>query len=157
VLRHNQALDLNLVEYLGPVSLAELTALAEFQAGNVIHLRRDCMNRVHAGAHFAEVDFTALDALFAHYRTLFAPLSLQIVRRSAWLCESDAARLHVRHWLGGDPRAGMASAVRQFETFAEAGEWLLLTRAETASVERGEDFAEIVRFNSAARGETRAR
>jgi hypothetical protein len=147
VLRHHEALELNLVEYCGAISLAELKALAEFQAVNTQHLRRDCLAHVRPGAHFACVDFTALDDLFAHYRALFAPLDLQIVRRSAWLCESEAACRHVRHWLAGDPRTGMASAARQFDTFAEACEWLLLSDAEAEIVARAEGFAEIAAFD----------
>jgi hypothetical protein len=151
VLRHNEALDLNLADYLGQVTLAEFSALADFLAANPQHLGRDCLSRVQAGAHFTGVDFGALDALFAHYRALFAPLDLQIVRRSAWLCEGGAGRRHVRHWLAADPRAGMSSAARQFDTFAEAGEWLLLTETEIAAAERGEGFAEIVKFDIPAR------
>ena len=147
VLFHSEGLDLNVVEYRGPVTLAELEALAAFQARNPRHMRRDCLNHVRPGAYFAAVDLRALDALFAHYRTLFAPMTFEIMRRSAWLCESEAACKHVRHWLSGDTRRGMSSAVRQFDTLAEACDWLLLPEAQTGAVARREGFVETASFD----------
>jgi hypothetical protein len=149
VLRHNAALELNLVEYGGVITLAELTALAQFVAANPEHMIRDGLAVVMPGARFSDVDKPALDALFAHYRKLYAPIEFQILRRSAWVCLSQAAAPQVRHWLSGDIREGMSSAVRQFDTLAEAGEWLVLSADEIAFAERREGFIEIVRFNEA--------
>ena len=55
----------------------------------------------------------------------------------------------MRHWLSGDIREGMSSAVRQFDTLAEAGEWLVLSPTEIALAERRESFIEIARFDHA--------
>ncbi len=149
VLRHNEALELNLIEYRDVVSLAELRALAQFAAANPEHMVRDGLAIVMPNARFSDVDARALDALFAHYRKLYAPIEFQILRRSAWVCLSEAAAPQVRHWLSGDVREGMQSAVRQFDTLAEAGEWLVLNAEEIALAERREGFAEVARFNHA--------
>lgn len=149
VLRHNANLELNLVEYRDVVTLAELKALADFVAAHPQHMARDALAVVMPGARFSDVDATALDQLFAHYRKLYAPIQFQLLRRSAWICQSEAAAPQVRHWLSGDTREGMSSAVRQFDTIAEAGEWLVLSAAEIALAERREGFAELARFGEA--------
>jgi hypothetical protein len=150
-LRHSETLELNLVEYRGAVTMAELDGFAEFNARNVESMTRDCFNVVMPGASFASIDFAALDTLFKRYVKLYAPLDFQIIRRAAWLCLSDDAAAHVRHWLGGDARAAMSSAVREFDSFLEAGEWLVLSPAEMGDVELGRGFAEVVRFDASAR------
>jgi hypothetical protein len=151
VLRHNEQLELNLAEYRGSVTLAELKGVAVFAANNLDHLRRDSLNVVLPGADFQSVDLATLDALFSRYRAMFAPLDFQIFRRSAWVIQSPQARAHVHYWVNGrDTREAMSSAVREFETFAEAGDWLLLSDAELALVQRGEGFNEIARFEDAA-------
>lgn len=146
VLRHNEALDLNLIEYRDVVSLAELKALAQFATENPEHIVRDGLAIVMPNARFSDVDAPALDALFAHYRQLYAPIQFQLLRRSAWVCQSEHAAPQVRHWLSGDAREGMQSAVRQFDTLAEAGEWLVLSNEEIARAERREGFTEVARF-----------
>jgi hypothetical protein len=150
VLRHNCKLELNRIEYSGAVSLAEINALAEFQSAHPTMLTHDCLSIVSPGADFPNLDFAHLDGLFDRYRTMFAPLKFSIVRRSAWMCQSDAAREHVLHWLRGrNTREGMSSDVRLFETFADAGEWLILSEPEIASLSSGEGFREIVRYEIA--------
>jgi hypothetical protein len=62
VLRHNEALELNLVEYRDVVSLAELKALAQFAAANPEHMVRDGLAIVMPNARFSDVDAPALDA-----------------------------------------------------------------------------------------------
>lgn len=146
VLRHNEALELNLIEYRDVVSLAELRGLAQFAAANTEHMVRDGLAIVMPNARFSDVDKPALDALFAHYRQLYAPIQFQLLRRSAWVCQSEAAAPQVHHWLSGDAREGMQSAVRQFDTLAEAGEWLVLSADEVARAERREGFEEVARF-----------
>ncbi len=146
VLSHDVRLELNLTHYQGAITLVELRELAEFGAANGAYLRADTLNIVRPGAYFDQVSLADLDALFAHYKTLFAPLDLQMMRRAAWLCQSPAAQPHVDHWLGRDARGGMASAVRQFNTFAEACEWLVLTGDEVAHLETGASFTELARF-----------
>lgn len=150
VLRHSEKLELNLIEYRDTISLAELHALAAFAAANPQHMVRDALAVIMPGARFSDVDAAALDQLFAHYRQLYAKVEFQLLRRSAWLCLSPEAAPQVRHWLRGDAREAMSSAVRQFETYAEAGEWLVLNPEEIALLERGETFVEITRFPEAA-------
>jgi hypothetical protein len=150
VLRHNDKLELNRVEYHGAVSLAELVALAEFQAANPTWLTYDTLSFVLPGAHFSAIDEDQLDTLFEAYRALFQPLNFLIMRRSAWLCQSAAARQHVLYWLRGrDTRESMSSDVRLFETFADAGDWLVLNADETDTLRSGAGFAEIVSYTIA--------
>lgn len=147
VLRHNEQLELNLAEYYGSVSLAELEAVAAFLGENPSFLKRDCLSVVLPGVDFAGVEFTALDHIFGRYKILYAPLDFQIVRRSAWICQSPAAQAHVDHWVGRrDAREAMSSTLRQFNAFAEAGDWLVLSEAETIALEMGAGFDEIIRF-----------
>lgn len=148
VLRHNDGLELNRVDYFGSVTLAELEGLAEFQAANPTWLTYDTLNLVAAGTDFRSVSLDALDGLFARYRVLFAPLTLLILRRSAWLCQSAAAHAHIRHWIGDrDMRGGMSSDVRSFESIEAAGEWLVLSSAELDMVHNCEGFAERARIH----------
>lgn len=149
VLRHSDRLELNLVEYRDTISLAQLTALSAFAAANPEHMVRDALAVIMPGARFSNVDAPALDALFARYRGLYSQLEFQILRRSAWLCLSPEAAPQLSHWLTGDAREGMSSAVRQFDSYAEAGEWLVLNPEEIALLEHGETFVELSRFADA--------
>jgi len=150
VLRQNDGLELNLVEYRGGITLAELKALAAFMARHPAHLQRDTLNIIQPGGDFSAITLAELDALFAYYTKLFAPLNLQIMRRAAWVCRSVAAQAHLRHWLSGDIRKGMSTSVRMFDTFADAGDWLLLSAAEMAIAESGENFTDVARFTAPA-------
>jgi hypothetical protein len=150
VLRHNETLELNLVEYAGAITDDQLMAVAAYGARNPNFLKTDALNIVRGGADFSAVDLPALDALFLRYRALYAPLNFQIYRRAAWLCLSAAADGHVSHWVGGhDMRGAMSSAVRKFETLADAGDWLLLSAGELDAVDRGEGFADLAVFDDA--------
>ncbi|HET9231295.1 MAG TPA: hypothetical protein VFO00_08395 [Vitreimonas sp.] len=150
VLSHNETLELNLAEYTGIITIAQLTQVAGFGAKHPDFLKADTLNVVHANTDFSAVDLGELDALFARYKALFAPLNFQIYRRSAWLCLNKVAVPHVDYWLGEhDMREAMSSAVRKFETYTEAGDWLLLSPAELALVERGEGFTELAAFDDA--------
>jgi hypothetical protein len=149
VLRRNETLELSVVEYRDAVTLNELVALTRWQADQCERLRDDTLNIVLPGADFYAVDLGALDALFAHYRELYGELVFEILRRSAWLCQSPAAQGHVDHWLAGrNTRENMSTDVRQFDTFAEAGDWLVLSEAATADMESGVGFIEIARFHA---------
>lgn len=151
VLRHNEQLELNIAEYRGSISFAELKAVADFLADNPSFLKSDCLSLVLPGADFASVDIEALDQLFGHYKTLYQPINFQIMRRSAWLCLSPAAQAHVDHWSGKrDAREAMSTTLRQFATFEEAGEWLVLSEAETIALQTNAGFDELVRFEDAA-------
>lgn len=149
LLRHNETLELNLVEYQGGVTLAELKALAAFMARNPEHLRRDTLTIIQPGCDFNAITLAELDGLFGYYAQLFAPLNLQIMRRAAWVCRSAAAQAHLDHWLSGDTRRQMSSTVRAFPTMAGAAEWLLLSPTELALVERGQGFSSVARFTAA--------
>lgn len=150
VLSHNETLELNLAEYTGGITLAQLMEVAGFGAKNPNFLKADTLNVVHADTDFSTVDLAELDALFSRYKALFAPLNFQIYRRSAWLCLNQAAEGHIKYWLREhDMREAMSSAVRKFDTYVEAGDWLLLSRAELALVERGEGFTQLAAFGEA--------
>jgi hypothetical protein len=147
VLRHNDPLELNLAEYCGSVTVLELEAAAAFFAAQVSLVKHDTLHLVHAGADFDSLDFGALDRLFERYASIFAPIDFQIVRRSAWVCQSAAARPYIAYWVEGrDTRGALSSTLRQFGSLAEAGEWLLLSDAEIETLERGEGFVELARF-----------
>ncbi len=148
VLRHSETLELNLVEYAGDVTLAQLKALAAFAARNPAMLKRDNLNIALPGADFASVTFSALDALFARYRALYAQLEFQIYRRAAWVCLSPPVEPYLSYWLGErDLRAAFAANVRRFDNLAEAGDWLLLSPAEIAQVDSCDGFVEHARFD----------
>lgn len=148
MLRHNDVLELNLAEYRGEISLTELDAVAGYLAANPSFLKSDTLSVAHDGATFAAVPMEALDRLFGRYKTLFAPLDFQMLRRSAWLCFSEAAQEHVDYWIGErDTREAFSSTLRQLGSYAEAGEWLVLSPAETAMLESGEGFALLASFD----------
>lgn len=147
IFRRNETLELNRVEYSGRMSLAELKAIAKYQADKPDLLGADCLNLVRSDADFNAITLEALASLFEHYRVLFSPLRLQIFRRAVWLCESEEPKAHVTFWLSQDAKEGMASTVKQCHSFAEAADWLLLMDAERALLESAEGFDEIARFN----------
>lgn len=147
-IRHNESLELNRVDYHGSVTLAELKALAEFNAANPAWLTYDVLSVVQPGAHFSSIGLAELDALFSHYGKIFAPLTFLIMRRSAWICESAAAEHHVRHWLGErDTKGSLSTDVRRFDTYEAAGDWLILNSAEVELMRAGEGFQDLASFN----------
>jgi len=147
IFRRNDELELNLFEFTGAIALGELKAIATFQADKPDILGSDTFNLVRADATFSAINFEMLDALFAHYKFLFAPLRLEIFRRVVWYCEIDGPKPHVTHWLSLDAKEAMSSTVKQCQSFAEAADWLLLMDAERAKLETGEGFTEIARFH----------
>lgn len=150
VLRHNESLELNLAEYLGSVTYEELRDLAAFLAENPSYLKRDCLSVVYSGCTFDTVDFSALDTLFSGYAALYAPISFQIIRRSAWVCLSAAAQSYIDYWIiGRDARGAMSTTLRHFTTYEEAGEWLVLSEAETLSLQTRVGFEIVARFEHA--------
>lgn len=146
VLAHNDVLELNRVEYSNTVTLDELKAIAAYGARHPEFLKSDTLAIVQPDAQFV-VSFTELDALFSRYAKLYGRLDFQIYRRSAWFCRSSAAQPHIDYWVGGrDLKEALSSAVRQFQSLAEACDWLLLSASDLAAVERADGFAEIARF-----------
>lgn len=151
VLRHNELLELNMAEYHGSISLEELLAVAGFLTENPGFLKFDNLAVVHSGTDFDGVALDALDQIFGQYKRLYAPINFQIIRRSAWLCFSPAAQGHVDHWSGKrDIRDAMSTTLRQFATYEEAGDWLVLGSAETEALRSGDGFAELTRFDTGA-------
>lgn len=148
IFRRSETLELNLVEYRGAMTRSELRDIAKFQTDKPELLASDCLNLVSADADFSLIHFEALDALFEHYRMLFSPLRLEIFRRSAWLCQGEAAEAHVSHWLSRSLQEQMSSRVKLCYSFAEAADWLLLIDAERGLLERGEGFDELARFHA---------
>ncbi|MFO1017188.1 MAG: hypothetical protein U1E03_06295 [Hyphomonadaceae bacterium] len=147
VLRHNETFELNLAEYSGSVTLAELEAVASYLGQNPAFLKRDCLSLVLPNTNFDSVPIEALDQLFGRYKTYYQPINFQIIRRSAWLCLSPAAQAHVDHWSGKrDARETMSTMLRQFSSFEDAGEWLVLSEVETKALETSAGFVELIRF-----------
>lgn len=151
VLRHNQSLELNLAEYFGSVTYGELKAVAAYLGSDPAFLRRDCLNVIHPDCNFDRVDPSDLDELFRTYTALFAPLSFQIMRRSAWVCLSPVTQRYIDHWIvGRDARRVMSTTVRQFSTYEEAGEWLVLSEAETLALQTRTGFDIVASFDDGA-------
>ena len=147
VLRHNDMLELNIAEYRDEITLAELQAVAEYLAVNRDFLKCDALNIAWPGATFSSVAFDDLDRIFGRYKTLYAPINFQIIRRSAWLCFSPAAQAHIDHWSGRrEAREALSTTLRQFASFEEAGDWLVLSEAETLALQAGVGFEELARF-----------
>jgi hypothetical protein len=150
VLRHNDTLELNLAEYHGAVSFAELKAVADYMAANRSFLKCDCLSVVFPAAHFDGVEIEALNKLFGQYKILYAPINFQIIRRSAWLCFSPGAQALVDHWSGKrEAREAMSTTLRQFATYEEAGDWLVLSEAETLALQTGAGFDDLARIEDA--------
>lgn len=157
VVRHNDVMEVNRVDYVGAVTMNELAALAAFNAANPTWVSYDCVSVVMPGADFLSVGVTELDDLFSKYRTIYEPMNLLIMRRSAWICLSAAALPHVRHWVG-DPRErreSIGSDVRMFESFEAAGEWLLLRGTEVEAVKAGDGFRDVFRTEPLTAAPTR--
>jgi hypothetical protein len=149
--RHHDGLALNLALYSGDVHFEELKAQADFLANNPRLLRLDCVSIIEQDADFSPVSLEAIDQLFSHYRILFAPLSMQLFRRSAWLCRNERARPYMNYWLGDrDTRSAVASDVRSFEDEVDAGAWLALTEAEIDRLRRRDGFRELAAFPAPA-------
>lgn len=158
VLRHNESLELNVAEYRGAVTVAELKAVANYLALNPTFLKRDCLSIVFPAANFDAVALETLNEIFGAYKALYQPMSFQIIRRSAWICLSPAAQAHVDHWSGKrEAREAMSTTLQQFATFEEAGDWLVLSEAETLAVQTGVGFEELIRFEDAPIPQARAR
>ncbi len=149
VLRHNESLELNLAEYLGSVTFEELKAIADFLAADPAFLKRDCLSVARPGCDFDSVDLSALDILFGGYTALYAPISFQIIRRSAWVCLSPAAQRYIDYWVvGRDARGAMSTTLRQFPSYEEAGDWLVLSEAETLALQTRTGFDVVAHFEN---------
>lgn len=152
LLRHNAKLELTRADYVGSVTLEELLALAAFNAAEPQWLKHDCLSLVLPGTDFLSVDFKQLDAIFERYRQMYGPMRFHIMRRSAWLCLSPAARAHVDYWvIDRDTKQQLSTNLRLFESFEEAGDWLMLQPAELDELKSGEGFDIVYRSEIASR------
>lgn len=150
LVRHSKTLNLNFVECSGVVTTEQLGALAACAAENPLLLEADSLNIVRPGADLSGVDMAALGALYARYQKLFAPVQVQVYRRTAWVCESPSAMSHVAFWDRGDEsRKAFSSNTRRLDTIAEAADWLLLNSAELRQIETGQGFSLIALFDDA--------
>lgn len=149
VLRHNATLELSRVEYFGAIRAADLNAHATFNAANPIWLGFDCVSVVHADVDVSGLSLADLDGVFRAHRKLFEPLNLMFMRRSAWVCESETGQRFLSHWLAKrNADKSPWADVRQFNTFEDIGEWMLLSPAHLAILKSGEGFTEIARFDA---------
>ena len=95
LLRHHEEIELNRVEYSGSVTREELFALAAFFVKETNWLGFDCLNLITPSTDFDTVPLNELDGVYAQYMAMFAPLHFHISRRSAWICQSEAACAHI--------------------------------------------------------------
>jgi hypothetical protein len=147
VFRHSGELEINRVDYVGAVTMAELNALADYQSNDSDWLTYDSVSVVAPGTAFVGISQSGLNALFAKYKAIYERLNFVVLRRSCWMCDSPAAQDLVTYWLtGNDPLNDLSSDARQFWSFEAAGEWLMLKPGESPKLENGESFREIARF-----------
>ncbi len=153
VLRHNEALELSRVEYFGAVSAADMQNHAAYNAANPIWLGFDCVSVIHADVDVSGITLNNLDGIFNAHRELFEPLNLMFMRRSAWICFSPPGQRFLSHWLAkrSVDKSPWAD-VRQFEGFEQAGEWMLLSAENIATLKDGEGFKDIARFEAPMSG-----
>lgn len=149
VLRHNAGLELSRVEYTGAIRAQDLHDHAAFNAANPIWLGFDCISVIHQDVEVSAISLADLDAVFKAHRELFEPLNLMFMRRSAWVCESAPAQRFLSHWMTKrNAERNRWADVRQFNTFEAAGEWMLLSAENTATLKSGEGFTEIAHFGA---------
>ena len=148
ILQHSRSCELNRVEYRGPISLAEMHALGDFQVSHPEWLAYDLFNVIAADADFSGMTVDDLDAIVVKYRVLFEPKDLVIFRRSAWVSFSPRSQAHLDHWIARrNTRQGQTQEARQFTTFAEAAAWLVLSPDKAPMLETGESFTEMARLH----------
>lgn len=151
VLRHNPKLELSRVEYCGAIRSKDLHHHAAYNAAHPIYLGFDCVSVIHADVDPSGVSLSDLDGVFRSHRELFEPLNLMFMRRSAWVCESPMGQRLLSHWLvKRNADKSPWADVRQFDSFDDAGEWMLLSPEGKHALKTGEGFAEVARFESAA-------
>jgi len=152
VLRHNEKLEVSRVEYSGAVSAQDLRDHARFNVSNEVWLGFDCLSVIHREVEVAGISQADLDDVFRANRTLFEPLQLLFLRRSAWICESPPAQRFLSHWLTKRNAEKLPYAdVRQFDTYEAVAEWFLLGPEGLAALKSGDSFREIARFETPAR------
>lgn len=149
ILQHSRTVELNRVEYRGPISIAEMHALAEFQLGHPDWIAYDFFSLIAAGADFHALTRNDLDSVVVKYRRLFERKDMIIFRRAAWVSHSPQAQAHLDHWIAQrNAPEGQTQEARQFATCAEAAAWLALPADQAANLETGEGFTELARLES---------
>jgi hypothetical protein len=148
ILQHSPSVELNRVEYRGPISVAEMHALGDYQTRHPDWLAYDLFNLLAADADFDGVSLEDLDSFVLKYRPLFAPKDFLIFRRSAWVSFSPRSQTHLDHWIARrNTRQSQTQEARQFATFGEAAAWLVLSPDKAAMLETGEGFTEMARLH----------
>jgi hypothetical protein len=149
ILRHNPKLELSRVEYTGAIRGKDMHDHAAYNAANPIWLGFDCISVIHDDVDVSGISLPDLDGVFSAHRQLFEPLNLMFMRRSAWVCESPNGQRFLSHWLNKrNADKSPWADVRQFNSFDEAGEWMLLSAENIAALKSGDGFSEIARFES---------
>lgn len=147
VVHYSSTFKLSLTECTGIVTTEQLGALVECAAQNPELLTSDSLNIIRPGSDLSGVDVHVLGAIYAKFQTLFAPLQFPVYRRTAWICQSPAADWHVDFWVRGPENLKtFSSNTHRLNTLAEAADWLVLSDAERAQLERYETFVEVARF-----------
>lgn len=153
VLRHNETLELSRVEYSGVMRAEDLHNHAAYNAANPVWLGFDCISVIHPDVEVSSISLANLDGVFNAHRELFEPLNLMFMRRSAWVCESPLGQRFLSHWLTKrNADKSPWADVRQFDSFEAAGEWMLLSAENIATLKTGENFKDIARFETLASG-----
>jgi len=146
-LRHNAALEVSRVEYFGAMAISDLEANAAFNAANPEYLGYDCLSIIRADIDVAGLSLSDLESILNTHHTLFEPLDLMILRRSAWICENAPAQRLLTHWFATREQKRSTHAVlRQFETHDDVAEWFLLDADGARQLRSGEGFTEIATF-----------
>lgn len=141
--RHTERCHLSTVEMNGPVTLPELEAHNAHRFARRIVLTADCLWYVGRETVFTDMSVAKLDAYSARLRALYRAAPLPMVRRTAWLCESEQALPFVRHFLR-DRSAddGLYALPRLVGAFPEAAAWLMVSESDLAeTLARGEVIA----------------
>ncbi|MEZ5960234.1 MAG: hypothetical protein R3C30_07355 [Hyphomonadaceae bacterium] len=149
VLRHHDKLELSRVEYFGVIRAQDLHDHAAFNAAHPVWLGFDCVSVIHGNVDVSGLSVPSLDGVFTAHRELFEPLNLMFMRRSAWVCENPDGQRFLSHWLTKrNADKSPWADVRQFESCSAAGEWMLLSTEDCATLASGAGFREVARFEA---------
>jgi len=136
--RRLETLDLCLVRFSGAVRFAELRDQLHYRAERRQLLTADTLHVISPDAAFVDLNPARLEAFRETHRSVLKPSNLPALRRSAWLCFSDACLEFLHLWLGGSaPDDGLYSAPALVNSMAEAAEWLMAPVEELTAFEAG--------------------
>lgn len=145
--KHHDQLEIHRIEYEGVLAPDDLLDHAQFRADNPQWLNYDHLNVVFPRTDVSRLTRGALIEMRQKHRALFETHNLLILRRSAWICDVGPAHNLLQFWIETQVNRSDAYVdVRLFETFEEAGQWLVLGARESALAKTGEGFREIACF-----------